>query len=841
MTTQIAKKSRTETSSVDKSDFRLVAREHWADARESEIYNYFALMVHKSIYKEDKVPIRAQYEASGMGYYVCCLEAPAGSSETHICGVWVACSSRNRGVERHLEKHPNLTVTKQRNPAAGKLSNFQQVVAVMESGLAFSPFCDPDGPLRKSGLVPNFVSAPTVRKYAVSIIQGAVVNIAEALDGLVVGVSFDFTPLPHMEVAAVNVHFYGAAGPATVTLAVQSMTGSLTSIELEKWLRRAFEVYGIESIAHTHVPLHALQLWVCTDSGANVARTARMLTEVRALAQHSEFEDLWTWSFCLVHGANLAIQDALKHGAVVQLVEKVFSALASTRSSRDIRERILEQGISAPGRIVRTRWRTALKLIEYVVTNADKLAAADDELVFNQAEVSMLACIHGLLEPLDSFIVRGQADVAGDAFFLPLNLIGMLAKMKTCEGLKKPCANSSEKAPLLSADFGAVLGPWREFVLAIVEERFFSFETEHFDDIEPETDDDGGDDGATSAERLSGMRFKRGNVLMHSAVRAIYALTPIASVWSHAVEERALSGDNAVAMAEEDKRKAIGIVLQLRYACDRDWRDAVDSRSSSPVAAASSGAGNTLLQRLSQVASPRTSVVDDAAADLRRFAESPAVRAALLEYIGIPEAERPLAADKALLHKWVEAADKQAVWLGKLLRTIIVAPLRSTKCESDFSILQHLQAPRRQRMSMKVLAAYMLCKRARSFVTEPPTTQARTTEGTLDILSYAAPRAPASRVAAPRVVTSDVRAAAPSPQSTVDTPSAAPIEVLSDSDKEVDAEPEEEADLKRVEVVTRSGRRARTFAAATVVQRIMPSGRRRGAGHEEAYQTDDEE
>ena len=90
-------------------------------------------------------------------------------------------------------------------------------------------------------------------------------------------------------------------------------------------------------------------------------------------------------------------------------------------------------------------------------------------------------------------------------------------------------------------------------------------------------------------------------------------------------------------------------------------------------------------------------------------------------------------------------------------------------------------------------------------------------------------------------MTSDVRAAAPSPQSTVDTPSAAPIEVLSDSDKEVDAEPEEEADLKRVEVVTRSGRRARTFAAATVVQRIMPSGRRRGAGHEEAYQTDDEE
>ncbi len=100
-----------------------------------------------------------------------------------------------------------------------------------------------------------------------------------------------------------------------------------------------------------------------------------------------------------------------------------------------------------------------------------------------------------------------------------------------------------------------------------------------------------------------------------------------------------------------------------------------------------------------------------------------------------------LAVEKDFLREWVRLATEQSTWVEKLLRTVLSAPCRSTKCESDFSIVQHILAPRRLRM---MIAAYMFCKRARAYVMEPPLAAGRTKHGTRDIADiFKAPRAAA--------------------------------------------------------------------------------------------------
>jgi len=584
------------------------------------------------------------------------------------------------------------------------------------------------------------------------------------------------------------------------------------------WSRRALHVYGVQSISKTANPRGALQLWMSTDSGSNAVNAAKAMTDVAGDVQHADLPDLWLWSFCVVHGANLAIQDALKHEAVHALVEKVFSAIGSIRHSRDVKERIDDEEIPRPGRFVKTRWRSALGAIKYIVTHATKLRQAHQDIAFSPSDLANLAVIFGFLQPLDAFILRGQASVAGDAFFLPMCLVHMLSAMKKSTGMRRLVVDSLDTEPLGMNDFGTSLRAWRQNVLAVVEERFFSFETEHFDDIdEDDSDDDGSSDGELdsdgdrAAERVAGLRFKRGNVLMHSAVRAAYGLSPLASIWRFAIDEGAVSGENAEGVAGEDMSDALRIALQIRYATDAEWRQVVADPArggggGSPVAG---GAGSTTLARLRQQATGTVAdPVADAVSALKTFAASPALSTLFIEYLDIEPAKRSLARDKKLLEDWVQLAEKQARWIGRLLRIILIAPLRSTKCESDFSILQHLQAPRRQRMSMRVLAAYMMCKRARAYVTEAPAVKSRTAEGTKDILSFAAPKGAPKPLAQSRISTG---------ASTQEV-----IHVEADEHDESDSQ-EEEQDLKLVEVVTRSGRKARTFKAADVVNRILPT------------------
>jgi hypothetical protein len=106
-----------------------------------------------------------------------------------------------------------------------------------------------------------------------------------------------------------------------------------------------------------------------------------------------------------------------------------------------------------------------------------------------------------------------------------------------------------------------------------------------------------------------------------------------------------------------------------------------------------------------------------------------------IRFLSTPESEQTLEAQRRFIYEWVGLADKHASWLGKLLRIVLVAPCRSTKCESDFSLVQHILAPRRLRMSRTTLAAYLFCKRARSFVTQAKDETGVTKAGTRDILT----------------------------------------------------------------------------------------------------------
>ena len=148
------------------------------------------------------------------------------------------------------------------------------------------------------------------------------------------------------------------------------------------------------------------------------------------------------------------------------------------------------------------------------------------------------------------------------------------------------------------------------------------------------------------------------------------------------------------------------------------------------------------------------------------------------------------------------------------------APRRRTAIENPCtrpSIVQHIMSSRRQRTSVKRLAAYMFAKRARQFVVQPRPKLELTSAGTMDIGVLAARLRHSAPAAAPKpfMASSNVGVAS--------TTSVARAEDDEDDD--------EEPDLAFVEVRTRSGRTTRTARPAVVAERIVGSAARATARH----------
>jgi hypothetical protein len=616
------------------------------------------------------------------------------------------------------------------------------VVAVLESGLPFSPFTNARSPLRESGPVPNFPSAVTFRKIAREIVEVVPANIAETLSTCVVHITVDFTPaLDKRELAVINIHFWKYFSPDVVTLGLVEVEGSMTASAIVDMVSQVLELYGVESTHRvTKMDRKALQLGGCSDSGANAAKATAMLTTPCFSASCAELPDFKGFSPCLAHCANLLIKDALNHEAVLRVVDALKGWVKCIRKSRNAMECIAEQGISPPGRFVSSRWRSFMHLIRYFIKHATKLSHALPDLCMSNADVQVLRVVHALLEPVDLFIARAQADVAGDPFFFPLLLAKILAKMRKLQGFRMLVRDSEDATePLGLLDLGSHLMVWKEFVQARFEERFFSLETHDFEDIvaeESENEDEDEDEDADKADDAFGSdsdsdtppharaaagkgRFRRFNVLMNSFTLAAYGCSPLRNAWNVILAEGALEGENATGIAGEENVDGIAHLLQVRYLSDFSWSTAVDNPSSpAAIASAGNGSGAVALLQQQQGSVRRLDPMRAARSCVEEFTASSDLGDLFIRFLSTPESEQTLEAQRRFIYEWVGLADKHASWLGKLLRIVLVAPCRSTKCESDFSLVQHILAPRRLRMSRTTLAAYLFCKRARSFVTQ---------------------------------------------------------------------------------------------------------------------------
>ena len=788
---------------------------------------------------------RKVWAAPGQSYYVCMLEGRAGGSSAS-CGHLIATTTANTGVKRHLEgQHPELLVAKQPNPATeGKTSNFQAVLAVLESGLPYNQFTVKSGSLRK--LLPAFPSANTFRKYAREMVPITVANIKEALGRVSsIGVTFDFTPLPNRELAAVNVHLWGRHGPEVLTLAVQEMEGSLTSDAISTWLKKVADLYGIKLLTTTPTDDPAVLLWAGTDSGSNVVGAGKALVDPYVTYQSSLLPDFFGWSFCVAHGGNLLIHDALSHGFIGPLIETIVGHTKAIRHSRTLREAVVEQGIPTPGRLVTTRWRSLMRLIRYWVQNAAKLEAASDQFAIAPNDLNKLALVFGILEPVDLFIARSQADVAGDAFFIPIRVFGILAVYKKKQGFRKLVVDSTTTTPMVAADFDTSLSSWLGFVTEPFEERFLSTNTADFevvDDGESDTDDDDEcdddddvdevDDGDNVEWRGPRARFKHQCLLMHSAVLAAFGLSPLGSAWGAGVAEGALTSEDARQLVDDANVDGVKQALLIRFMTDSDWRRAVRTGARAGGAGGATPAAGILgmLQGPHRVAA---NPIDSAATSIKNFVESDALKQLFVNYLQLAEDKRTPDVEKTFVVRWAELAHESAPWIGHVVRSILIAPLRSTGPESDFSIVQHIHGPRRQRISREVLAAYLLSKRARAYITEPRRDVGITKEGTKDITLFTAPKG-----AVPARATSSSGGAAveaSSSSSSSSAPQTSPAQAAprrrraSDDD---DDEEEEEPDLQANLVVTRSGRRAGAITTRQIADIITPDARlaRRATG-----------
>ena len=822
-----ASKKRRSSASADASEFVIVPFPQWGERRESAVYEHYSLFVHKSIAVEGRAPTTSSYQKPGMGFYLCRAEGGAG-----VCGERVAASRRNEGVNGHLvTAHPELhaKLTKLPNPAAAKQSTHTKVVSVLQSALPFSPFSDPHNPIR--ALVPDFPSPKTFRAYCARIVESGVASIKEAINDIPTGITFDFTPLPNRELAGVNVHFWPKDGEyETVMLGIQELQGSLTSDAIKDWLGDVLALYGTRALSAHRREAGARVLWIATDAGANVAKAAKEMCEpaTRLLPSRvSSLVDFKGNALCVVHAMSLVVRSAVLASPLGPIVAKLMAMVKAVRHSRPLKEAIMTQQIKVPGRVVATRWHSTLPLIKYWVQNARALELAHDELKLSSIEVDTLAVAYGVLEPLDALIVRLQHHDAGDAFFVPLHLLELRHKLVAVQGLRRLVPDSTQTTELQAGDLDAALSAWKCAILTQITERFFSFETDDFEDVDDDDDDDDaagptaeeeddddeeeetGDSSDVGASRL---RIKRQNILMFSATRAAYAVSPLQSVWAYGVVDGALpSNDNTKHLVEEDATDGLKHAVVIRHLTDPEFRATFERGAAVASAQPSARAGTVLAQLQQRRAALETTdpvkVMTDA---LEAFRNAPEMVSLFTAYIELRPEQRTRDVDRKLLSDWVELGDKHAPWVGALLRVIFCAPMRSTKCEGDFSIVQHLQSSRRLRMSRVVLAAYMLAKRASKYVVEP--SPGVTAERTKDITIFTAPKGARKPLALSA-------ASAPVPASHATTSASAAAATAAAA---AEASDDEEPDLR---VTTRSVRSAKVVRAMTAARRMVPAPR----------------
>lgn len=847
----------------------------WKDQKESEMFDYFGLLLNSDLYDgKGKLPSWTDIRLPGNGVYECRCPAKPGTTGTSTCGAWIATSTRNKGVARHLDdKHPEMHVVRLANPADSRPSDYAQTISVLRSGLPYSPFADPAGPLRRSKVVPRFPSAPTVRRHAQEVVLGAQERIKNYLKDEIVHVTTDFTPTKDKrEMAVVNVHCWKKGEePCTITLGVIEFEGSATAQEVTAMLDKVLDTYGVVSVRRGGTP-GALQLGACSDSGANAAKASREMAEPAAVVSDRTMPDFNGWCACVAHSANLLIKDALGHQLVKPLIVSLMGMVKAVRASRATMEAIKAVGIKAPGRFVASRWRSMLGLIEYFLRNAGKLASAHAGLAIPHRDLLALRVVHAVLKPLDIIIAHAQADRAGAPLLLSFRLQKALTAIKTLTGLRVVVLNDAkETEPLLADELGADLLAWKRFLAERFQERFFSLETADFEDVvgeddasassdDEESDDEMSDDemsdedDADDSTRPSNWpgggtsgRFRRYNILMNSFVLASYALSPLCSAWEVALAERALEGDDPAGIAKEDAADGMQHLLHIRYMTDRDYMKAVDDfRAGTSASRARTEPRGALALLRTGSSSVRDPVADTRGA-VERFRARQDVNDLFSDYLAKfseppPDQENPpdqkkdenkvlayrcptVGDDIDLVTEWEKLAKSEPPFVGALLRVVLSAPMTSTKCESDFSLLQHLLESRRLRMSRVMLAAYMFCKKASQFV--PDSLEARTRQGQLRIDSMLKFK---SSVAGPlKPLGGAGRSAETEAAASSSSAGSGPATVGSDSDS--DDSSDEEPELARALVTTRSGRTAGTFrTAADVAKRVIVSQVTRGRG-----------
>lgn len=866
-----AKKSRVgddhEVETLHRNNFVRVSRSVWAADKQSEMWSHFAFVIHVDLWKEGE-ELPPSKAIGSKGFYVCMHEASNDSADKVVCAQWLAFSGGPSTLKRHLDSKHNHKYSALANPAAsGSISKYVMLKATLASGLATTQFTNPDAPLRVAKVVPEFMSHPTANRIAKRIVADTLANLVDALTDRVVSLTFDFSPLGIMEFGVLNIHVFGKKYE-TLMVALQQVTGSLTSDELVRWVHGVLEAYGI--VSASKLPTNArrrsaLALFSCTDSGANAAKAAKEVTKV-TLPHRLSLPELNTHAACAAHVGNLLIRDAFNHASVRLMLMEVLASIKTIRKQRQLAEQLAATGIRVPGRAVTSRWRTLMNCVKYVVQNNDDLKAVDSELGLSDADVSALGIVHGVLAPFDLLITQLQSNSCGDGLFAFHKIVKAVGVLRTGD-FQCLVPNTKDTTATKSTEFGTVLGPWYDFVVERAMARYLSHqviedEEGSDDDVdegpsrdeEEDNDDDlleadetnvfsDDEEEGEQRDRASG-RFKRNNYIVHAAVIAIWALSPLKSPVEVAKAEGALHPRDLPLYRDLDITKN---VLSIRHLVDPEWAELLSPRESEvgsrsvPRGAGAAG----LLARVSRTvhADPVRAALDD----ITRFQNHADVMSLFVAILAPPPAEdagleevqggemdvedgvsgaqgslpvaRGVRKGKGLgltaqedewMHTWVELGDKHCPWIGRVLRALLAAPLRSTVCESNFSVVSHILAPRRLRMGPVMLAATMFCKMMPQYVQEPPDVPRVTTAGTKPIETFMA------RKGQPRV------ASASSATTSTGTSSAHAVRVEEEEEDDNGDGDEEEPDMQHERVTTRSGRLVRVLRPVALASRVLP-------------------
>jgi hypothetical protein len=592
---------------------------------------------------------------------------------------------------------------------------------------------------------------------------------------------------------------------------------------------------------------------------------------------------------------NLTIKDALQHKAVAGAYARAVAAVNTVRHSRLLLEELAEHTNGAtPPRVVVVRWRTAIPVIDFVVKHQASLEALGGEASVSIEDAKLLGVVRGVLEPLDILLAYAQSDVGGDAFFLfsrACKAIGDVVKELGRVVMPNTNAFSALSRALV---MDVHLEDWWEFVKNRASRRFFSHKTTYFKDAdEPgacdyfEADEFPAPEGASESdseldtvedpkedatedpdEDSDKGRYRRFNYTTPTAVQAAFGCSPFKSAYQLGVAHKAFKD----CITDDDVlRNGAHAVLAIRYMIDWEWRSEVDK----PGAIASDEAAGQDPMALMLVAFAGTKGTADPIHAALKVVTNFQQKQELMELFKTapqmvthhdPDSER------SFMRSWVDLADREARWLGRVLRLVLSAPLRSTKCESDFSLFQHVLAPRRNRLSRTLLAAFMLVKKNPDLADveeaqRDPAIKVRVT-GPMDVFTAkaravtaasvsgfacsAASAAVAGATAAP--VAADVVEVEQEPEDEViiayaegsvqphappAAAVAAPVRVQrarrrrADSDDDDDDDDDddgshEEPDMVWHRVKTRTGRVVKVARAAVIAQRILPDAGRLG-------------